>query len=240
MAADTIQGFNATYRWLVLSSLIALGACASAPPGPPTPEGPQPLLLPASPTAQTYTIDATASTLHILVYRGGPMAKLGHNHVISSPNVQGSIWRGASLASSGFDITVPVNDLIVDNGSARAAEGDDFATNVNQEAIEGTKANMLRESVLDGARFPVIRIQSVSVQGDANAPTVVAALRIKDQTRHVTLPLALQATDSGMHIKGEFDIRQTDFGITPISVALGALQVQDTLKIKFFLVTSAP
>ena len=41
--------------------------------------------------------------------------------------------------------------------------------------------------------------------------------------------------DGGLRVKGQFDIKQTDFGITPLNVALGALLVQDTLKIKFDL-----
>ena len=166
------------------------------------------------------------------------MARLGHNHVISSQSVRGSIWRGGPLQGSGFDIAVPVNDLIVDDGTTRAAEGENFAAPVGEDAKEGTKANMLRESILDGARYPEIRIRSVSVQGDATSPTVVAAIRIKDQTRHVILPVTLISTDSSMRVKGEFDIKQTDFGITPLSVALGALQVVDTLTIKFELVAT--
>ncbi len=168
------------------------------------------------------------------------MARLGHNHVISSQSVQGSIWRGGALLGSGFDIAVPVNDLIVDDSAARAAEGDNFAAPVGEDAKIGTKANMLRESILDGARYPEIRVRSVSVQGDANSPTVVAAIRIKDQTRQVIVPVALILMDSSMRIKGEFDIKQTDFGITPLSVALGALQVVDTLTIKFELVARMP
>ena len=239
MAADTLQGSNAVYRWLVLSSLVALGACTSAPPSPGTPEVSQLAPVQLTRAAQTYAIDAAASTLHILVYRAGPMARLGHNHVISSHSMQGRIWREATPESSGFDITVPINDLIVDDSAERATEGDEFAANVSQEAKEATKVNMLRESLLDAAHFPFVRIRSVSVQGDANAPTVVAAIHIKDQTRNVTLPVTLQSIDFGIRVKGEFHIKQTDFGITPLSVALGALQVQDTIKIKFELVAKA-
>ena len=37
---------------------------------------------------------------------------------------------------------------------------------------------------------------------------------------------------------GEFDVLQTDFGIKPFSVALGALEVQDRLHIKFRIVAA--
>lgn len=190
--------------------------------------------------AGAYQIDAAASTLHILVYRGGAMAALGHNHVISTRNLRGSIWRGATLAESGFDIDVPVRDLIVDDSAARAAEGDDFAAAVSTEARDGTRANMLRASMLDGERYPDIHIRAVSVQGEPTAPTVIAAIRIKDQTRQVSMPVRLTIGASTLRAAGTFEIRQTDFGITPLSVALGALQVQDTIRIKFELVARAP
>ena len=190
-------------------------------------------------TSPNYRIDATSSKLHILVYRGGTLARLGHNHVISSRNISGNIWRGPSLKDSGFDIMIPVNALIVDDNEARAAEGEDFPLNVTEDAKQGTKANMLRSTLLDGASYPDIHIKSVSLQGDQNAPLVVAALRIKDQTRQISLPVTLRSADGQLHIKGEFDIKQTDFGITPLNVALGALLVLDTVKIKFELVAVA-
>lgn len=165
------------------------------------------------------------------------MARLGHNHVVSSHSLQGRMWRGASLEASGFDIIVPVSTLEVDEPDARAAEGEDFALPVSEEAKQGTKANMLRESLLDAARYPEIHIRSVQLQGDANAPVVTAALRIRDQTRQVTVPVVLQTVGQRLQVQGRFDIRQSDFGITPLSIAMGALQVVDTLTIKFVLVT---
>jgi len=155
--------------------------------------------------------------------------------VVSSQNLHGSVWQGSSLESSGFDITVPVNELVMDDNSARAAEGEDFPLNVSEDAKQGTKANMLRDALLDAARYPEIRITSVRVQGDANAPVVIAALRIRDQTRQVTVPVALQTTNAGLRVRGAFEIKQTDFGITPLSIAMGALQVVDAVTIKFDL-----
>lgn len=167
------------------------------------------------------------------------MARLGHNHVVNSRTLRGSIWQGGSLDNSGFDITVPVNELVVDDNTARTAEGEDFPLNVSEDAKQSTKANMLRDTLLDGARYPEIRISSVRVHGDAIAPVVIAALRIRDQTRQVTVPVTLSTTDTGLQVSGAFEIKQSDFGITPLSIAMGALRVVDTLKIKFLLVAVA-
>lgn len=226
-------------RGTLLACIAVLVGCTAAPTGvapgeaAPAIAAAQPVA--ASSSAKMYQVDPAASTLHILVYRGGPMARLGHNHVVSSQNLHGSVWQGSSLESSGFDITVPVNDLVMDDNSARAAEGEDFPLNVSEDAKQGTKANMLRDTLLDAARYPEIRITSVRVQGDANAPVVIAALRIRDQTRQVTVPVTLQTTNAGLRVRGAFEIKQTDFGITPLSIAMGALQVVDAVTIKFDL-----
>ena len=229
-----------------LSALIVtlatglLVACTA----PPVPEvaPPAPATLPVTPpvAARVYTIAPDLSTLHILVYRGGTLARLGHNHVISSRHLGGRIWLGPTLESSGFDLSVPVQELIVDDDTARTAEGPDFPPGVPQAAREGTRANMLRESLLDGERYPLIRIQSLSLQGDAATPQVQAVLRIRDQSREVTVPVQVQAEDGRLEVRGEFPLKQSDVGITPLSVAMGALLVVDTVTIKFHLVGTRP
>ncbi|CAM8624033.1 Lipid/polyisoprenoid-binding, YceI-like [Comamonadaceae bacterium] len=190
-------------------------------------------------TTKSYRIAPAESNLRILVYRGGTMARLGHNHVISSADLQGQIWRGATAESSGFEIDVPVNTLIVDDNAARAEEGEDFPLNVSEDAKAGTKANMLRPTLLDGERYPEISIRAIRITGSASSPDVVATMRIKDQTREIRLPVMLSEADGALVVQGSFDIRQSDFGITPLSIAMGALTVQDTVKIKFRLVARA-
>ena len=185
---------------------------------------------------QRYRIDPAASTLHILVFRGGTLARLGHNHVISSHSLQGTIWRGAPIEQSGFEMLVALNELIVDDNAARAEEGEDFPLNLSDEAKSGTKANMLRSSLLDSDQYPNIAIRSVRVGGTSDASVILAALQIKDKSREVRVPVTLTQTGLGLQVQGAFDLRQSDFGMTPLSIAKGALQVMDMVKIKFRLV----
>lgn len=234
---------------LGLLATFGLWACSSAPermpgpqPVPPEAALARPLTPPSPPTPanlKSYRIEPAESRLHILVYRGGTMARLGHNHVISSGDLQGHIWRGATAESSGFEMEVPVNTLIVDDNAARSEEGEDFPLNVSEDAKAGTKANMLRPTLLNGEHFPKISIRAIRVTGSTASPDVVASIRIKDQTREIRLPVTLGETDSALEIQGSFEIRQSDFGITPLSIAMGALTVQDTVKIKFRLVAKA-
>lgn len=226
---------------------LLLGACSGGPDRVPprtpvsaeTTQARPSVAAPNAALATRYRVDPQESSLRILVYRGGTMARLGHNHVISSGDLQGQIWRGATAESSGFELEVPVNTLIVDDNAARAEEGEDFPLNVSEDAKAGTKANMLRPTLLDGERYAEISIRATRITGSASSPDVVASMRIKDQTREIRLPVTLTETDSALAVQGSFEIRQSDFGITPLSIAMGALTVQDTVKIKFRLVAKA-
>ncbi len=230
----------AAYHWRPLClMLLTVSGCALPPPA--AESQPKPATTLAADRilkvkATSYHIDPLNSSLHLLVYRGGPMARLGHNHVISSASVRGRVWITEKLDDSGFEISVPVNEFLVDDEAARATHGEDFAQPISEDARAGTKANMLRESLLDGARYPIIDIRSVRLEGSASSPSVHAAIRIKNQTREITLPVSVESIGGGLRIQGAFSIQQSDFGITPLSVAGGALQVVDTVRILFVLV----
>jgi polyisoprenoid-binding protein YceI len=186
--------------------------------------------------AKLYRISPEQSMLHILVYRGGAMANLGHNHVISSHSIAGYVWVHDDLSHSGFDLTQAVNDLIVDDPQTRSDEGTDFQTTVTDSARAGTRTNMLKPEQLDGEHFSLIRLRSVSITGTRERPEVKVRITIKDQSREVVLPTQLVIDRQSLQVKGQFKIKLTEFGITPYSVAMGALKVEDELTIKFELV----
>lgn len=186
--------------------------------------------------AALYRVLGSESSLRVLVYRGGTLASLGHNHVLSSREVTGYVWRHADPARSGFDMVVPVESFIVDDDDARRAEGPDFPVNVSEEAKQGTRRNLLGSAVLDAEHFARIRVRSSEISGAPGAPQVTAELTIKGMAGRVVLPVSMQHEGTSLRVRGEFTLKQTDFGIKPYSVALGALQVQDELRIKFELV----
>lgn len=103
--------------------------------------------------------------LTILVYRGGPLAKAGHNHVIASHSLRGSLYVPADLAQSTFDIHMPVTDLTVDEATLRVNEhSDDFPPDVPDSAKDGTRHNMLSPALLDADEYPEIVLRSDSLE----------------------------------------------------------------------------
>jgi polyisoprenoid-binding protein YceI len=174
--------------------------------------------------------------VHILVYRGGAMARLGHNHALSSQSVTGDLHLHPDLSKTQLRLSLPVASLDVDDAAVRATEGEDFAASVPQDAREGTKRNLLRADVLDAEHFPTIDLQASAVAGTRNAPQLTMRIALKGVTRELLVPVTVEESGSTLVAAGEFSIKQTDFGITPFSVALGALQVQDAVRIRFRLV----
>jgi polyisoprenoid-binding protein YceI len=183
-----------------------------------------------------YEVDPEASELHILVYRGGTLGRLGHNHVLSSRSLSGDAWLHPDFTRSGFQITLPVESLIIDDVQTRVVHGEQFAAQVPQKDIDGTRRNLMKPEVLDVERFPQIRLASSALTGTAADPKVMAQVTIKDVIRELEIPMTLSLEGGQLQASGEFDILQSDFGITPFSVALGALQVQDRLHVVYRIV----
>jgi hypothetical protein len=189
--------------------------------------------LPIPSDATVYTIDADRSRVTLRVYRSGRLAKLGHNHVITSANETGQAWTSGTPATSGFDVRMAVADLVVDDPAARAAAGPDFPGELSEPAREGTRTNMLRAEVLDGERYPEIVARAGSLSGTWDKPTVAASVTLKGQTRTIDLPLAIVRTDGAIVARGAFSVLQSDFGITPFSIGGGAIAVADAVEISF-------
>ncbi len=189
--------------------------------------------------SRAFAIDSAQSVITILVYRSGPMARFGHNHVVTSGGETGLAWVGRDPAESGFEIRIPVASLVVDDPAARAAAGGEFAGEVPEAAREGTFTNMTRPEVLDVAEFPQIIVRCAGLTGTWEQPVAAADLTIRGVTRRIEVPVELVRSADTLSARGSLHIRQTDFGITPFSVGGGAIQVGDELDLSFVIVATA-
>lgn len=234
----------------ILAWALLAAACTTRPPGPvllppkpipgiPVEQGGMAAPTPVPAGARAFEIDPAKSVVTILVNRAGPFAKFAHNHVVTSGLESGFAWVGGNPAGSGFEIHVPVASLVVDDPEARAAAGGEFAGDVPQSAREGTYKNMTRTEVLDVAGFPEVIVRCGGLTGTWGRPVAAADLTIRGVTRRVDIPIELERGGDTLVARGSFSIRQSDFGITPFSVAGGAIQVGDELGLSFEIVAVA-
>ncbi|MEX2523640.1 MAG: YceI family protein [Gammaproteobacteria bacterium] len=180
-----------------------------------------------------YRIDRDNSELRILVFRGGPLAEFGHNHVIVAENISGDVYLPPEFHHSGFRLRIPVSGFSVDPPSARKEEGGVFAKELSGQARDATAENMLGPDVLDAENHPVIQIRSVAISGPDWGPDITVRITLRGISRDITVPVAVERNEDRLRITGTMELKQTDFGITPFSAMGGGLRVQDRLKIRF-------
>jgi polyisoprenoid-binding protein YceI len=225
----TGRGFPAWW----LAAVLGLVSCQTSPP--PAAHGvPSVPFLHAIPAdAREHRVVAEESVLQILVYRGGPMARMGHNHVIASRNLEGVVYVTEDPARTRFDIRVPVNQLTVDEPVMRESAGADFPPGVPQSARDGTRNNLLSEALLDGANHPVIRLRATDVKLAADPWDVGIEITFKDRVYPIRVPVRVERRADAIVARGEFTLNQTALGLKPFSVGLGSLVVLDEMRIRF-------
>jgi polyisoprenoid-binding protein YceI len=182
----------------------------------------KPVLLPALllTLANTATfaaqkqIDPTQSALTIHVGKTGLFSAAGHEHTVTAPIAKGTIDDGPAPHVS-FQIE-----------SARLT--------VLPEDHQSEVQRTMQEQVLESTRFPEIQFSSDRVQSSANNQwNVSGQLTLRNETKPVQMHVQLL---EGKYV-GTSTIKQTDFGIKPVSAGGGTVKVKDELKIDFSIRT---
>lgn len=217
----------------LVAFLAACGTATHDTPGQArAPVGP---VMTAPEAARQYVVDPQASRIRFIVRRGGSLARLGHNHVILARQIDGRIHLADDPARSVLRLTLPVEGFEVDPADERAALGEGFGP-VPESAVKGTRINMLGAKVLDAARFPEVRVDTVRVQPRGGMLDITVRIHLHGSARDVTVPVEVVRDGAILRARAGFTILQSDFGMTPLSVLGGALQVEDGVEVRMTLV----
>lgn len=219
------------------AALVLLAACAGRAPVEPAPGADE--TTPATvdrASATEYRVDGEASLLQLYVYRAGALARLGHNHVVASRDLEGTIWYRDRQGRSAFRISLPVAELTVDEPALREAAGEDFPGEIPPEDIEGTRGNMLGEAVLDADAHPAITAELVELNQADDALTATVAVTIRGQPRLVAFPVQLDVEGERLVASGETTVTHAALGLEPFSVMGGALSVAEEIGVSYRIV----
>ena len=169
---------------------------------------------PGSDAASPQAIDGQKSSITIRVYKTGLFSAFAHNHEIRAPLQDGSLDEGKRTV----DFTVDAKQLRVLDPDASSSE-----------RIQ-VQANMQGAEVLDVGKFPEIKFSSTSIEPNgAGKWTARGNLTLHGQTHAVNV----NVQGGGGHYTGSAALKQTDFGITPISIAGGSVKVKDEVRVEF-------
>jgi len=223
----------------------ALSACPTRPPPPPAAVRAAPAPAPIAPhTGKPYDIVGSQSLLTVRVYRGGALASAGHNHLISSHTLAGTIYVPGDVLKSSFEVRVAVAELTVDEPELRAQEpAGDFPPDVPQSAREGTRRNMLGPALLAADNYPEVVLRAVRLEPGAGAApgglTAWMDAQVRDQQCTISAPVAYELAGDTVTVTGETALRQSELGLTPFTALMGALAVQDEMRVRFRIVARA-
>jgi YceI-like domain len=221
-------------RVCVVALTLLLTSCGTTPSHRiPTPS---PASVESLPSPGMYRIDPARSQLRVMVFRGGSLAHLGHNHVLDNRALSGVVTVGDSLQSSSFEFSAPVGKFVVDDAQARQEEGADFPGEVPDDAKAGTLHNMLSASQLNGAQFPTLDVKSVTIDSVQGVPTATLKVTVAGHDSTISAPFSLTGDSGELRATGQFELRQSAVGISPYSLMGGALQVLDAMQVKLTIV----
>ena len=168
--------------------------------------------------AADRSIDVEHSTLKIHVGKAGLFSAAGHDHRVTAPFAGGSINDGESPQVA---FTVDARKLTLVEDNKLSAE--------QQAEVEHT----MHTKVLQSESYPLISFHSTKIgRTGVNRWIVYGELTLHGQSR----PIQADVRYGEGAYTGRATIKQTDFGINPVSVAGGVVKVKNELEIQFVVV----
>jgi polyisoprenoid-binding protein YceI len=183
--------------------------------------------------ARHFVLVPSQSSVRIHVGKTGVFSAFGHEH---------------EVVARAFDGTVAVPE----EGDAGAQVSLRFDARGLQVLAKGepegdapkVQATMRGPEVLDVARYPLITFVSGHVAIQRAGPESLEAevdgtLQLHGVVRPVHVPVQVQLTQDGLRATGKTVLKQTDYGIEPVSAGAGTVKVEDEVTVTFDLVGRA-
>lgn len=172
-------------------------------------------------SAQSRTVDPAVSSVTVFVGKSGLFSAFGHNHQIRGP-LKGEVNEHAESAT----IEVEAARLMVVDPGTSAKD------------LAEIQRTMLGPEVLDVTRFPLIRFQSEAVRRLSGGQWEVRGkLALHGQVHPVTLQVS---QNNANQYRATASLKQSQFGIRPVRVAGGTVQVKDEVKLEFIIKITEP
>jgi polyisoprenoid-binding protein YceI len=163
---------------------------------------------------QAADVDTGRSSIKVKVEKTGLFSAFAHNHTIEAPLASGRLDAEKRTAALTFNTK---EMKVLDEGVKDSERAD----------IDQT---MKSDKVLDVQRFPEIRFVSTSITPrDGGHYQVRGDLTLHGTTRPVEFPISF----SKNRYSGSVKLKQTDFGIAPVSIAGGTVKVKDVIEVIF-------
>jgi polyisoprenoid-binding protein YceI len=172
------------------------------------------------------------SAITIKVFKSGLFSGFAHNHVVVAPVSHAAIDPAHLMA----EITVVTKEMKVTD------------PDVSEKDRAEIQSTMLGPKVLDQEKYPEIHFKSSSIkQTSPQHYSVAGTLELHGAKQEITFEVVGEARDGAAehyhgtaeHYHGATKLKQSDFGIKPISLGGGSIKVKDELELEFDVYASA-
>jgi len=154
------------------------------------------------------------STITLHVYKSGLFSAFGHNHVIAAP-----------VAKQVLDAKAMTVEVFVSTKEMKVTDPD-----ASESTRSEIQKDMLGPKVLDTDKYPQIHFKSSRIeQTSPGHYRVTGTLELHGAGKEISFDVS----GSPDHYHGGTKLKQTAFGIQPISVGGGTVKVKDEIDIDF-------
>lgn len=172
------------------------------------------------------------SRIDVLVRRDGPLARFGHDHVVTILSAEGLLLLASPLSESRADLRFPVSQMQVDDAARRMFYRLD--TQPDADTIAATRSNML-DKVLHAEDWPEISLAFSGLQAENGYYSADLAIDVGGSRYRSRETFSMTRSADQLVIKGETTLLQSELGLEPFSALGGGLRVADRLEIHFNL-----
>lgn len=172
-------------------------------------------------SSRPSAFDASDGELLISTGVTGRAARLGHRLTIAV-----NTWR----ATVRWDRDRPVAvDFAAEVDSLEVLRGDGGVTALSAPEKVIARANALRS--LDARHHPRITFRTKEIEPSAEGFRLVGTLEIRGRARDCVVDLHMQDLDDAWTLGCEAVVRQSDFGVKPFGLMMGAITVADDVTV---------
>lgn len=173
--------------------------------------------------SKAWSLDASCGELLIRTGVAGPAAKTGHRLTIAMRTWQASVsWRGKEPASAEMTVTVDSLEVLKGEGGVTPLGGPEKII---------ARSNALKS--LDAKKFPQIRFTATDITKVADGYRLSGTVEIHGTSRPQVVDLRVEDSGQQWTMSAKADVTQSDFGVKPYSLLLGAVKVADQVAIEF-------
>jgi polyisoprenoid-binding protein YceI len=172
---------------------------------------------------EVWTLNPDDGELLVRTGVVGPAARMGHRLTIAMTRWQATVrWSGSEPVAA---------QLTVDVDSLQVLQGEGGLAPLSGPEKILVRSNALRQ--LGSGRFPQICFDADAIEKSRDGYRLAGTLQIRGNTRDQVINLRTDDLGDMWRLSSQAVVRQSEFGVKPYSLVMGALKVADDVTVSF-------